>query len=151
MTTLCCRLVSSNNARSTACQAHSVSYVYQHYSTSLPAQGIELALLTLSTTLTYPLVSKAKVKPLVAFVCGRPQVLGFLLLGHGIPDLLPPSVDSDVEDLCAREDTKIVRNYAEDDLITGIIVRFIGIPVDLDSSVTANLEHEGKEYLRCFR
>lgn len=79
-------------------------------------------------------MGEPEVKPLVALVGGRPQILGLVFLGHGAPHPLTAAVNPHIEYLRAHEHANIVRDDAENDLVTGIVVRLIGLSIDLGVS-----------------
>lgn len=76
---------------------------------------------------------EAEIEPLISLVCGGAQVLGLFVFGHGVPDSLPPAVDRHVEELRADEQADVVCNDTQQNLVAGVVIWLVGLPIDLDN------------------
>ena len=74
--------------------------------------------------------------PLVSLVSSGSEVMVALLLAHGVPDLRTSLVDCDIEDLGSDEETDVEAAYRDQNLVTGIVKRLVGLAVDLNISVS---------------
>ena len=102
--------------------------IFHVFSFGLPMNATQLNKIQLSSEVS---VSEPEIQPLIPPVCRRPQILRLPVFRHTIPDPLPSQINHHIKDLCANEHANVVSDDAKQDFVTGVVIRFVGFPIDL--------------------